>query len=77
MATNSEDILQKLLTLPVETRARLAEQLLVSLEPPDERNQQLWAKEAERRIEAYERGEIMATPAEEVFARLREKFPRQ
>ena len=77
MATNSEDILQKLLTLPVETRARLAEQLLESLEPPDERNQQLWAEEAERRIEAYERGEITAVPAEEVFARLREKFPRQ
>ena len=35
MATTTEDILQQLLSLPAETRARLAEQLLESLEPTD------------------------------------------
>lgn len=77
MATASDEILQQLLSLPVETRAKLAEQLLDSLEPPDERNRQLWATEAERRIEAYERGEIKAIPSDEVFAKLRKKFPKQ
>ena len=77
MATPSEEILQQLLSLPVETRAALAERLLESLDPPDEKNRQLWAEEAERRVEAYERGEMKAIPGEEVLARLRAKFPKQ
>jgi putative addiction module component (TIGR02574 family) len=76
MVTASEEILQQLLSLPVETRAALAEKLLESLDPPDERNNRLWAEEAERRVEAYERGEMKAIPGEEVFARLRAKFPK-
>ncbi len=74
MAT-SEEILQQILSLPVETRARLAQQLLESLEPQRERNRQLWDKEVESRLDAYERGELQAVSGEEVFARLREKFP--
>jgi putative addiction module component (TIGR02574 family) len=76
MAT-SEEILEQLLSLPIETRARLAQQLLESLAPPNERNRKLWAEEVESRLEAYERGELKAIPGEEVFARLREKFPKQ
>ena len=75
MAT-SEEILQQLLSLPVETRARLAHQLLESLEPPNERNRELWAREVESRLDAYERGELKAVPGEEVLARLRERFPK-
>jgi putative addiction module component (TIGR02574 family) len=77
MATANEEILQQLLSLPVETRAAIADKLLESIDPPDERNQQLWAEEAERRIAAYERGEMNAIPGEEVFAKLRAKFPKR
>jgi putative addiction module component (TIGR02574 family) len=75
MATATDDLLTQVLSLPPGERARLAEQLLESLEPPNERNRQLWAEEAERRLEAYERGDLKASPADEVFARLRSKFP--
>jgi len=34
-----------------------------------------WAKEAEGRIDAYERGEIEAAPAEEVFNEIDRLFP--
>jgi len=71
MATTSEDILEQLLSLPVETRARLADQLLESLEPGDEKVRELWAEEAERRLDAFERGETKAIPAAEVFAKYR------
>ncbi len=74
MATNADDILKELLTLSPRDRAHLAEHLLESLEPPDERIHQLWAAEAESRIDAYEGGDLQAVPAEEVFARLRSKF---
>lgn len=75
MVTATDDILKELLTLSPSERAQLAEQLLESLEPPNERIRQLWAEEAERRIDAFERGDLQAVPAEEVFARLRLKFP--
>ena len=77
MATANEEILQQLLALPVETRAAIADKLLESIDPPDERNQRLWAEEAERRITAFERGEMEAVPGDEVFAKLRAKFPKQ
>jgi putative addiction module component (TIGR02574 family) len=77
MATATDDLLKQALTLPPDDRAKLAEQLLESLEPPDERNRRLWAEEAERRLEAYERGDLKAVSAEEVFAKLRSKFPKQ
>ncbi|HEV7475784.1 MAG TPA: addiction module protein [Pyrinomonadaceae bacterium] len=76
MATTTDDLLKQVLGLPPGERARLAEQLLESLESPNERNRALWAEEAERRVEAYERGELEANPAEEVFARLHTRFPK-
>jgi putative addiction module component (TIGR02574 family) len=76
MAIATDDLLKQVLSLPPGERARLAEQLLESLEPPNERNRQLWAEEAERRVDAYERGDLKANPAEEVFERLRSKFSR-
>ena len=76
MAT-TEEILNQLLSLPVDTRAQLAQKLLESLEPQNERNREIWAAEIESRLDAYERGDLQAVPGEEVFARLREKFPRR
>jgi putative addiction module component (TIGR02574 family) len=76
MSTEHKAILDELLTLPPDERARLAEQLMESLEVPDERISELWANEAERRLDAYERGDLKAVPGAEVIARLRSKFPK-
>ena len=76
MAT-TEEILNQLLSLPVDTRARVAQRLLESLESADDTNQRLWDVEIESRLDAYERGELRAVPGDEVLARLREKFPRK
>ncbi|HXD32031.1 MAG TPA: addiction module protein [Pyrinomonadaceae bacterium] len=75
MSTPTDEILRELLTLPDSERARLAEQLLESLEPQSEHNRKVWAEEAESRIDAFERGELNAVSGEEVFARLNSKFP--
>ena len=37
---------------------------------PDPSFDQLWAKEAEDRLDAYDRGELSAVPADEVLARI-------
>lgn len=67
MSELAEKLIQQALGLPADERAEVAERLLSSLEPPLSSIDQLWAQEAEDRVDAYERGEIEAIPAEDVF----------
>ncbi|MFH1860107.1 MAG: addiction module protein, partial [bacterium] len=61
---------QALNLLPME-RAELVEQLLSSFEFSSRNTiDSLWAREAEDRIDAYDRGDIKAIPAKEVFAKI-------
>ena len=74
MSASSEQILKEALALPLPERAELLERLLGSFQsPPDPRLDELWAREAEDRLDAFERGELKAVPAEEVFARIRQR----
>ena len=52
-----------------EERMELVDEILASLDQPDERIDRLWAKEAEDRLVAYRRGEIKAVDLEEVLAK--------
>jgi putative addiction module component (TIGR02574 family) len=67
MTANAEQVLANALSLPPSERAQLAEQLFASLDISQDELDHLWAKEADSRIDAYERGEIKAIPAEKVF----------
>jgi len=67
MSELAEKLIEQALNLPAEERAAFAERLLTSLEPELSSIDLLWAQEAEDRLDAYERGEIKAIPAEEVF----------
>lgn len=65
-------IVRAALSLPEADRADLADKLLLSLDPSGQNEiDALWAREAESRIDAYERGEITAIPGEEVFSAIR------
>jgi putative addiction module component (TIGR02574 family) len=66
----SQNILDQALTLSAAERAALVEQLLVSLDEPDKAIDALLADEVERRIDAYDKGEMRSIPAEQVFAKL-------
>jgi putative addiction module component (TIGR02574 family) len=71
MSVNSEQILRQALELSPQDRAEIVERLLNSFHtPPDSRLDQLWVREAEDRLDAYDCGELGAVPAEEVFARI-------
>lgn len=61
------------LELPVSERAKLAQELLVSLDTlnPSER-QQLWLDEAERRVQQLDSGEVVLVPGEDVARKARE-----
>jgi putative addiction module component (TIGR02574 family) len=71
MTPQGQQVLRDALDLPPIDRAELIEQILASFECPARQEiDAAWAQEAEARIDAYERGEIGAAPASEVFREL-------
>ncbi len=68
MSKKGSQILQEALSLPPDERAEVVDRLLTSLgSPPDSEIEQLWAKEAEDRLDAFEQGEIKTFSAKRVF----------
>ena len=64
---NTETIRREALSLPVQERAELAEQLLSSLDALSELEiEQLWLQEATRRADDIDQGFAKRIPAEEV-----------
>lgn len=77
MIRNRAKVVSDALSLPPRSRAKLAEQLLESLDEPKQKKiDRLWADEVEDRIDAYERGELRAIPGQEVFRRLKPRKKR-
>lgn len=76
MTKLAKEIIAAALKLPASERAVLADELLHSLDKADPEIDALWAKEAEERLAAYDRGEIEALDADKVLADLRERFKR-
>ena len=74
MTIKSEKVLSEALSLPPIERAEIVEKLLSSFEFSD-RNavDELWAREAESRIDAYERCEIKSIPAKAVFEKIEQR----
>jgi len=68
MSGQGKEVLQQALSLPPEERLKVAELLLSSLDSPtQQRIDSIWAAEAEDRINAFDRGEIQAISAPDVF----------
>ena len=72
MSDPTAELATKASSLPPEERARLAEQLLESLqESPSAEVEAEWDLEIQRRIAALDSGASQALPAAEVFAQVR------
>lgn len=69
MASSASIILDQALELSATERANVAEKLLFSLDSPDLKIDAIWAKEADTRVEAYNKGEIKTVSSESVFAK--------
>ncbi len=68
MTPQTEQVLREALDLPPLDRAELVEQILASFEFPARKDiDAAWGKEAEDRLNAFERGDIGSSPASEVF----------
>ncbi|MGE0116546.1 MAG: addiction module protein [Dongiaceae bacterium] len=74
MPRSVADLEREIRDLSVQERARLAAFILASLdEIEDEGVEDAWAREIEERVTAYERGEVVPVPADDVLAEARRR----
>ncbi len=72
MSLSVEEIAEEALSLPSEARALLADRLVESLDPAEDRDiKPLWEAEARRRLEDIRAGRVQAIPGDEALARVR------
>ncbi|MGA2939909.1 MAG: addiction module protein [Syntrophobacteraceae bacterium] len=72
--SSHDDLISEAVSLPVEIRIRLVEELLESLNPTHQDIDELWAVESERRAAQIEGGEVETVPGDVVFERLLKKL---
>ena len=58
------EVLKEALALRPAEKVELIDKLLLSLDKPDKDIDELWAREAESRIDAYDQGKIKAVDLE-------------
>jgi putative addiction module component (TIGR02574 family) len=73
---STDDILTQALQLPRRDRARVAQELLSSLEEPDEAVAAAWAEELERRVRSIADGTAKLLPWEQVRDEIRAELKR-
>lgn len=61
------ELLEQALTLNVNERTKLIDELFKSIDKPDEEIDQIWADEADKRLESYRKGELKTVPMENIF----------
>lgn len=68
MPASLTQILEQARSLSADDRARLIETLLESLHAPISEVEKAWAEEIEQRLAAFDRGELPAYSADDVYA---------
>ena len=68
MRSRSQNLLKEALDLPPIARAALVDQLLDSLDKPDEAVDAVWRKETAARLRAYRSSAAATVSAEEILA---------
>jgi putative addiction module component (TIGR02574 family) len=69
--TIADNILKEALNLTPSEKAQLIDKLIASLDKPDKEIDELWAEEAEDRLDAYDQGRIKAISLERVLQKYR------
>ncbi len=74
MATNTNELISMVESLPVDIKTKLVEKILNSLHPSQKEIDVLWAKEAEKRVREIKTGKVKTIPGDIVFREIREKY---
>lgn len=65
---SSQELLKEVLSLKPQERYFMVEQILKSLDKPDESIEKAWQEESERRVQALRNGRLKTVPFEEIFS---------
>jgi len=70
---DADQLFREAMRLPPDARAKLAGELISSLDDsaPDSDRDVAWAAEIRRRIDAYDAGQVTAVPADQLLADLK------
>ena len=66
---DSKKLLEEALQLKPVERLQLIEWIAQSLDKPDEKIEQIWAEESERRYKALKEGKVKTIPLNEIIQR--------
>jgi putative addiction module component (TIGR02574 family) len=69
-----KELIDEVVSLPVEERAIIADSILRSLNPPESDIDRKWAQVAERRLAELRLGKVKPVPGEQVFAKVWKRF---
>jgi len=69
--TTTDNVIKDALTLKPSEKAQLIDTLISTLDKPDSEIDELWAKEAEDRIDANDQGKLKAVSLEKVLQKYR------
>lgn len=72
MVDVAKQLVAQALVLSAKERSQIAEALLQSLNLTDSTIDQLWGKEADARLAAYQRGELEALSVQQVLAKYKD-----
>ncbi len=70
----TEDLLEEVLSLPLEKRAMLIDFLLESLNPPDAEIEKEWINIAKQRLKELRENRVKAVSGEAVFEKVWDRF---
>lgn len=71
---NTKELIDEVVSLPVEARALVADSLLRSLNQPESDIDRKWATVAQRRLAEMRLGSVDAIPGDNVFEKIWKKF---
>lgn len=71
---SKKELIDELISLPVEERALVVDSLLRSLNPPDSEIDKKWATVARKRLSEIRDGTVSSVPGEEVFEKIWKRF---
>ena len=69
----TKELFDEAISLPVDIRSQLIDKLLLSLNPGRKNIDEMWATEAEKRVEEIKSGKIKTIPGEKVFRKIKAK----
>lgn len=69
MTTRAESLVSEIRSLPEEEKLKVLDALLTDLDTRDTEIDQVWAREARKRWEAYKDGKVSAVSYEDLMAK--------